>query len=478
MTLRMALRSFAAQPVRSAVLACGFGTGIACMAGLLGVGEVILEQSRSPHLRGGGDLVVYGAAGRVSSARFVSSQLFASPPLTGRAAVASPSLDATLYLLRDGSGPLALDARGGIPDLERALGDPEISAIAAWTNTPADDAWAEPDPADVLRAMDRFHAIPPVAARADSWAEWLYFNGRTRDVRFYLSFMVGPRTAEGRRRAGVRLQLERNGRMASYVDTDEIPEHVLLAEAPDIRIGASRVRLDGLRYRIALGLYADEQDVVSAGPEVADLTGEIILEAVAGRSLPPFEVGSVGGWVSGYVVPVLSGALDGWLRVGEEEIPLDGGVGYHDHNWGFWEGVTWQWGQVTGDDVSLLYGRIRPPVDVADPDRIPGFLVALGPDGPLGFATDVSIEEFDDPVNGRPRQVVVQGHGDSLNVRLKLTVLGITGTRLGGSFGGEGEFIQLQARYEVRGSLAGRKIEFTAPGAAETFRGPSVKRPR
>ena len=46
MTFRIALRSFAAQPVRSAVLVCGFGTGIACMAGLLGVGEVIVEQSQ------------------------------------------------------------------------------------------------------------------------------------------------------------------------------------------------------------------------------------------------------------------------------------------------------------------------------------------------------------------------------------------------------------------------------------------------
>ena len=44
MTFRLALRSFAAQPVRSLVLAGGFGVGIASMAGLLGVGEVILEK--------------------------------------------------------------------------------------------------------------------------------------------------------------------------------------------------------------------------------------------------------------------------------------------------------------------------------------------------------------------------------------------------------------------------------------------------
>ena len=41
-------------------------------------------------------------------------------------------------------------------------------------------------------ALDRFHPIPDVPLRADSWAEWLYFNGRAGDTRFYLTFMVGP----------------------------------------------------------------------------------------------------------------------------------------------------------------------------------------------------------------------------------------------------------------------------------------------
>jgi hypothetical protein len=475
MTFRMALRSFAAQPVRSAVLACGFGMGIACMAGLLGVGEVILDQSRSPYLRGGGDLVVYGASGRVTSARFVTSQLFSSPPLAGRSIVASPSLDATVYLMRPDEDPLAIRARGGIPALERALGDPETSGIAAWKNEPDDHAWVSPDPADVLRAMDRFHGIPRVPARAESWAEWLYFNGRTAEVRFYLTFMVGPRTPDGRRRAGVRLQLEREGRTASYFARDEISEKELLAGAPDMRIGASSVRLEGLRYHITLRLHEDDRDPPAGTP---DLTGEITVDAVPGGSLPPFEISGVGGWVSGYVVPVLSGALGGSLSVGGQDVPLDGGVGYHDHNWGFWEGVTWQWGQVAGEDLSLLYGRVLPPADAADPDRIPGFLVALGPDGPLGFATDVAIEEFDDPASRRPRRIVVQGSSEAIDLRLDLNVVGTTGTRFGGSFGGRGEFVQLRAVYRATGVIGDRKVDFTAPGAAETFRADPATGPR
>ena len=71
-------------------------------------------------------------------------------------------------------------AEGGIPSLERALGNPETAGVAAWLDTPADAAWTSPDPGDVLRAMDRFHAVPDVPARADSWAEWLYFKGQVR----------------------------------------------------------------------------------------------------------------------------------------------------------------------------------------------------------------------------------------------------------------------------------------------------------
>ncbi len=47
---RLALRSLTAHPVRSAVLAAGFGVGVAVMAILLGVAEIVLEQSRAPAL--------------------------------------------------------------------------------------------------------------------------------------------------------------------------------------------------------------------------------------------------------------------------------------------------------------------------------------------------------------------------------------------------------------------------------------------
>jgi hypothetical protein len=107
--------------------------------------------------------------------------------------------------------------------------------------------------------MDRFHPIPATPEFSASWAEWLYFNGHTADgtLRFYVTFLAGPRSATpGRRVAGVRLQLERDGKTTTYAAGGEIDETQLLESAPDLDIAGNRVRLEGLRYRMELALPA------------------------------------------------------------------------------------------------------------------------------------------------------------------------------------------------------------------------------
>jgi hypothetical protein len=470
MMMLLAVRSVLAHPVRSAMLACGFGLGVSVMATLLGVGEVILEQARSPALAGGGDVVIGSATGRVESARFLLSSVLGVPPLSARVAAASPRGRASVYLVH-GQRIVTIMATGGIPSRECALGDRETADITAWVDAPSDAAWAG-DPAGVLRSMDRFHPVPDVPARASSWAEWLYFNGGSEGARFYLTFMVGPPRPSGRRSAGVRLQLDQGGRTTSYGESTEVDDAAVLATAPDLVIGKSRVRLEGLRYTIAVDLpRMDPPGVRTPPPASARVTGELTLDAVPGRSLPPLTIRGAQGWLSGYVVPVMSGALGGALAVGGHTLALDGS-GYHDHNWGFWDGVSWQWGQVHHDSLSFVYGRVRPPPDAADPERIPGFLAALGPDGPIGYAVDVSIAETNDPGSGRPRRILVRGHGPSLQLSMDLAVEDEVVTRMAPGFiGGSMDFLQLRARYRVAGRVGARRFDFEAPGAAETFRG-------
>src|SRR5476649_1704331 len=138
----MAWKTLVAHPVRTAVLGVGFGLGVSVMATLLGVGEVVLDQARAPVLAGGGDAIVSSVAGRVSSARFVLNALTRragarAAPGSGAATtvIASPHRRADLFLVRNGS-VIPVNARSGIPSLERALGDPETSRSAAWVDTP------------------------------------------------------------------------------------------------------------------------------------------------------------------------------------------------------------------------------------------------------------------------------------------------------------------------------------------------------
>ena len=444
MIFTLALKSLLMHPVRALVLGVGFGLGVGVMATLLGVGEVVLEQAKEPALIGGGDVIATGVAGAVTSARFVLAGMRA-------AGVASPRKRADLFLMRPGKDPLLILARGGIPSLERALGDPETSHQPAWQDAPGDAAWSSPKHEDVLRAMDRFHPVPDVPARASSWFEWLYFKGPN----FYCTFLVGPKNENGSRSAGVRLQLDRGGRVTSFGETAELDEAALLASAPDLTIGNSRVRLEGLRYHITLNL--------------PDASADFFVDAVPGRQLAPLVIRGAGGWVSGYTVPVMSGPLGGWIQVRGDRLALDG-TGYHDHNWGFWQGVSWRWGQVEHEGLSYVYGRVFPPADAADPERIPGFLMALGPDGPLGYSTRVAIRETDDPVTGRPQRIVVSSQGGSLDLTLDITVQDAIVTP-GGPLAKGPDFLQLRARYHVTGKAGGQAVDFTAPGAAETFRG-------
>src|ERR1700750_375472 len=116
----------------------------------------------------------------------------------------------------------------------------------------------------------------------------------------------------------------------------------------------------------------------------------------------------------------MAGGLAGSIKVGDETIDLSGGAGYHDHNWGFWEGVTWRWGQVEGNDLAFVYGRGYAPENGGDSSRLPGVLVDLGDDGPAGYAPDVTIQEISDASGTQPRRVVVTGRGESLNLTLNI----------------------------------------------------------
>jgi hypothetical protein len=456
---RLAIRSLTAHPVRSAVLAAGFGFGVAVMAILLGVAQIVLEQSRAPALVGGGDVLI-----RLSDqvpGRLVLAGPLQSDALRPRIRAAAPTHTTGLFLLHNGRAT-RVQARGGIPSLERALGDQETLAIAQWTDSAEDEEWTQNTPDKVLRFVDRFHAVPDTSEWSGSWAEWLYFNGRAAGARFYLTFMVGPAAvgAPGRRSASVRLQLDRGGTMQNFNATTSITDAEAL-EAPDLTIGDSFVRLEGTRYLVHIDL-TDAQG--------RRIRGDLTLDASTNLLVPPFEMTGTRGWRTGYVVPVMSGRLSGMLELANERIDFDDGVGYHDHNWGFWQGVSWRWGQLQHEDLSLLYGRVIPPPEAADPARIPGLLGVLGPNGPLGYATNISITETDDE-RGNPRTILIRGRSADLDIEARFDVEVITRSSGLVMLRSDLDFLQMRGTYNVTGRVRDRTLSFSASGSAETFRG-------
>src|SRR5258706_2705339 len=147
----------------------------------------------------------------------------------------------------------------------------------------------------------------------------------------------------------------------------------------------------------------------------------------------------------------MSGELDGTIDVAGERVSFDGGAGYHDHNCVFWRGVSWQWGQAEEGDLGLICGRVFPPRDAADPDRIPGFVGALGPDGPLGYATNVTIGEMNDP-QGQPKTITVTARSRLLDVTMRFAVDSMVTTRTAqGPWATGLNFLQMRGRYTVNG---------------------------
>src|SRR5205823_593726 len=141
-----------------------------------GTGEQIAALLDRLHADGTAVVVVTHDPAIAGPARRLST-VFDSGALGGRVAAAAPRSRRMLYLVDD-RGATPIRATGGIPTRDRMLGDHETSQVDSWTDTPSDRAWASPAPGDLLRTMDAFHLIPDVPARAASWAEWLYFNGR------------------------------------------------------------------------------------------------------------------------------------------------------------------------------------------------------------------------------------------------------------------------------------------------------------
>jgi hypothetical protein len=494
MYARLAFRHLALRPARTLLLLAGYGVGVAVMVVLLSIGEALLAQARQEKLVGGGDITVLpegidievmktgGLGGMyfsIDHARFIQLQLLASPRLSADVRAVAPQIDGTLLYLRGRDGvERTVRASGEIPSATRAVGAMPQLAAGAWDDDPADVRWAHPTLAQLHDDIDHFH-LPPddlTPTERASWAEWHYFNVLSADHQrwAFITLLAGGDIPRGRwggeTLVTLRKQGKRERRFVAYAPSTAV---TLSTTRADLDVGESRVQLlpDG-RYSVHARARATDGG-----------NGTVSVDLVVTPQPRAYFPGASlsGGVVSGYAVPALRADASGSICAGADCERFDGAQAYHDHNWGVWQGVTWEWGAARAGDYTFLYGR----VDAPGSDRGALFLYLVDS---LGFRAlfRPSTIVYDDArtiaVNGHALRVpatatMTDVRGDD-TLRVELTIDDAIGTdmRRGAERGGHGAsaalpyFIQMKGMARVSGRVGGEVIRGSGAGFFETYR--------
>lgn len=477
----LAFRHLLVRPVRALVLLAGFGVGVGVMIVLLAVGEAMLEQSRDVALVGGGEVTVLpegidlealrtgalsAAFHGVNRARFVHRQLLDGPRSSGLVATASPSIEHKLVYLESGGRVVTLLAGGEIPSRAAAAGASLDLVAGAWQDTPADSAWILPGAGQLYHELDRWHR--PVTGDS-SWGEWHYYNVVTGpDEWWYISYLVGGDIPGGQWGGQLLVTHRRpDGRHVRY--TAVVPPDRIRFDttSANLDLGLSSVRQVDGRYRLVGEAKDDAGQSLSFNIEVVPSPN---------RWFPPLELGDEN-FVSGYVVPALRAEAHGQICFGRERCrAIASAPAYHDHNWGTWRGVTWEWGMARGESLDLLYGGVL-TTETPDAGRAPFFLAvtdSLGVRQVLRF--DAVLQRGAFPVPGWPGLLapeslhLVARHGsDSVTVNVSVTDAHAT-TMGSGAF--RRVFLQMRGEFEVGGRIGGVQIQDRGQGFFETWRSP------
>lgn len=502
MIRRLAFRNIAYQPWRAVLLFFGFGVGVAVMIVLLSIGEAMLTQARNEKLVGGGTVTVLpegldvevmktgGIGGlffSIDHAKFLYRQLLASPRFRNYISVVAPQIEGRLLYVRVSDGSeYAVYAGGEIPSATRGVGAAAEIIDGSWEDDDGDRRWMNPTLPELRHEIDHFHLPTDSLANRDTWGEWHYFNVVSQGGKrwAFISFIVGGDVTgtEWSGNLGITLR-EEGGRTRRFSSKVERSRVRFSTSDANLVFGDSRVTvLPNGDYRVIASAREENGSAVIA----IDMT----VTPAPYAYFPGVSMGA-GDFVSGYTVPGLRADATGRLCVDRVCETLTGAQAYHDHNWGVWKGVTWEWGASRAGEYTFLYGRVHSPDTTAS---IPPVLVYLIDS--LGFRgvfrpRSISYE------NGRrlsvgaqelsvPSRAVLfdERGGDTLRIELTIEDAIATDTRSqrqeiigAASETGEGTpsyrtpyFLQMKGTAKVSGRLDGEQVSGTGVGFFETFR--------
>lgn len=489
----LALRQLTHRPWRSLLLLIGFGLGAGVMIVLLAIGQAMLEQARDTALVGGGEITVLpegmnlevmktgGVGGlffSIDHARFIDRQLLDAPRLAGAVRAVAPQIVAKLVYLRTRTGEYAVQASGDIPSRSAAVGALPRATAGEWVDDAGDRRWVAPSRYELYSDMDHFHLPPPGIADAASWGEWHYFNVLAPDARHwaFISLMVGGDIRGGDWGGRVTVTLRTKGGATRRFAAESPPGAVHLStESPDLRIGTSSVALlnDG-RYHV----QARATEAGTGAPVLVDL-----VVTAAPRAWFPGAMLSSGAFTSGYVVPALRAEASGRICVRKRCTTYASAQSYHDHNWGVWRDVRWEWGEARAGAFTVLFGRVEPPDSSAA--RTPLFLYLVDSLGFRAVFRPQRIEYADTrviTVNGVrvrvPRSAVLAAVRGDDTLRVTLDIQDAIGTDMRGTMLRRGArsavrdpyFIQMQGRATLDGWIGGARVHGEGNGFFETYR--------
>jgi hypothetical protein len=504
----LAFRNLLYRPWRSALLFLGYGMGVTVMIVLLSIGEALITQARDERLVGGGQVTVLpegldvevmktgGLGGlffSIGNARFVYLQLLGSPRLTSSVRAVAPQIEGKLLYLRTADGvERPVRASGELPAATRAVGAAPALAAGTWEDDAGDRRWARPTLAELRHDIDHFHLPPAGVANRQSWGEWHYFNVLSDDRRrwAFISLMVAGEVPDGEWGGQVLVTMREQGGPGSSGRTRRF---TAVALPPAIRfsttdanlaLGPSTVTVlpDG---RYAVRVLAREE----GGRATLDLD---LVVSPAPRAYFPGATLESGDFATGYAVAGLRADASGRLCVHEAPSAApacetyDRAQSYHDHNWGVWRGVSWEWGATRVGPYTILYGRVQPPDSIGSSSPLFLYLVdSLGFRGLFRPRTIAYEDGRTIAIDGRPvrvpsRALLFDARGAD-TLRLELTIEDAIGTDTRRGLIERGEsaymhrlarpyFIQMKGTARLSGRVGRAPIIGEGAGFFETYR--------
>ena len=473
MILTLAFRQLLVKRGRSLFLLFGYALGVGVMIVLLSVGEAMLDQSRDVSLVGGGEVTILpegidvealrtgGLSGMffsVDRARYVTRQAIGGPRHRDLVQGIAPGIERKLLYLAVGRDTVTALAGAGIPSRSDQVGAGLRLLKGHWQDTPGDSAYIAPTPQQLYDEIDHFH-YPSVAD--STWGEWHYFNVVTGpDEWWYLSLLVGGVVPHGR--WGGQVLLTHRTPEGRYETLEQSVASSLISfdtARADLRLGESRVEQRNGEYRVVVNLPSDA------------LRMELNVIPSRYHYFPPVQLRE-GEYQSGYAVAALRGTASGRMcRRGS--CRAVSGQAYHDHNWGVWRDVTWEWGAASGPRLSLLYGQVQAPDSATAPE--PFFVSLVDSLGVLQVlrARGIRYEGARPLANGgsvsAPASFQFSAARAADSVLVLVNVREAAGTLMGAS-GFQRYFIQMRGEFRLTGRIGGVAIEEKGDGFFETWR--------